>query len=67
CGRRMFLAALILASKFQQDRTYSNKAWSKISGLPVAEINLNEITFLTLIDYRLFVSQAVFQKWVTIL
>ncbi|KAI1320559.1 hypothetical protein EDD11_000521 [Mortierella claussenii] len=67
CGRRMFLAALILASKFQQDRTYSNKAWSKISGLPVSEINLNEITFLALIDYRLFVSQAVFQKWVTIL
>ncbi|KAF9326875.1 hypothetical protein BG006_009740, partial [Podila minutissima] len=67
CGRRMFLAALILASKFQQDRTYSNKAWSKISGLPVSEINLNEITFLTLIDYRLFVSQAVFQKWVIIL
>ena len=67
CGRRMFLAALILASKFQQDRTYSNKAWSKISGLPVSEINLNEITFLSLIDYRLFVSQAVFQKWVGIL
>ncbi|GJJ73142.1 PHO85 cyclin-5 [Entomortierella parvispora] len=67
CGRRMFLAALILASKFQQDRTYSNKAWSKISGLPVSEINLNEITFLGLIDYRLFVSQAVFQKWVGIL
>ncbi|KAK3811794.1 MAG: hypothetical protein J3Q66DRAFT_348476 [Benniella sp.] len=67
CGRRMFLAALILASKFQQDRTYSNKAWSKISGLPVSEINLNEITFLKLIDYRLFVSQAVFQKWITIL
>ncbi|KAF9974095.1 hypothetical protein BGZ73_002625 [Actinomortierella ambigua] len=67
CGRRMFLAALILASKFQQDRTYSNKAWSKISGLPVVEINQNEITFLTLIDYRLYVSQAVFQKWVMIL
>ncbi|KAF9978708.1 hypothetical protein BGZ65_006884 [Modicella reniformis] len=67
CGRRMFLAALILASKFQQDRTYSNKAWSKISGLPVSEINLNEITFLKLIEYRLFVSQAVFQKWITIL
>ncbi|KAG0077926.1 hypothetical protein BGZ90_006260, partial [Linnemannia elongata] len=67
CGRRMFLAALILASKFQQDRTYSNKAWSKISGLPVSEINLNEIAFLALIDYRLFVSQSVFQKWVVVL
>ncbi|KAG0250841.1 hypothetical protein BG011_008051 [Mortierella polycephala] len=67
CGRRMFLAALILASKFQQDRTYSNKAWSKISGLPVSEINANEIAFLSLIDYRLFVPQAVFQKWVVVL
>lgn len=25
CGRRMFLAALIIASKFIQDRTYSNR------------------------------------------
>lgn len=25
CGRRMFLAALIIASKFLQDRTYSNR------------------------------------------
>ncbi|KAF9562727.1 hypothetical protein EC968_005146 [Mortierella alpina] len=67
CGRRMFLAALILASKYQQDRSYSNKAWSKISGLPVAEINRNEIAFLALIEYRLFVSPAVFQKWVVVL
>ncbi|KAF9953651.1 hypothetical protein BGZ72_005257 [Mortierella alpina] len=67
CGRRMFLAALILASKYQQDRSYSNKAWSKISGLPVAEINRNEIAFLALIDYRLFVSPSVFQKWVVVL
>lgn len=27
CGRRMFLAALICASKFLQDRNYSNRAW----------------------------------------
>ncbi|KAF9989807.1 hypothetical protein BGZ75_004809 [Mortierella antarctica] len=67
CGRRMFLAALILASKYQQDRSYSNKAWSKISGLPVAEINRNEIAFLALIEYRLFVSPSVFQKWVVVL
>jgi hypothetical protein len=33
CGRRMFLAALILSSKSLQDRNYSARAWSKISGL----------------------------------
>ena len=33
CGRRMFLSALILASKYLQDRNYSTRAWGKISGL----------------------------------
>ena len=42
CGRRMFLAALILASKYLQDRNYSAKAWSKMSGLKISEINTNE-------------------------
>ncbi|EZF32937.1 hypothetical protein H101_03475, partial [Trichophyton interdigitale H6] len=46
CGRRMFLSALILASKYLQDRNYSARAWSKISGLNTAEINQNELMFL---------------------
>jgi len=33
CPRRTFLAALILASKFSQDKCYSNRAWAKLSGL----------------------------------
>lgn len=64
CGRRMFLAALILATKFLQDHAYSNKCWSKVSGLSISEINAIEVTFLNLIDYRLFVSPATFQKWI---
>ncbi|KAH8916975.1 hypothetical protein BT69DRAFT_1188185, partial [Atractiella rhizophila] len=55
CGRRMFLAALITASKFLQDRNYSNLAWSKISSLDVREININERAFLALLDYRLHI------------
>ncbi|CAI4211148.1 unnamed protein product [Parascedosporium putredinis] len=46
CGRRVFLAALILASKYLQDRNYSARAWSKISGLHTQEINQNETAFL---------------------
>ena len=38
CPRRTFLASLILASKFMQDRCYSNRAWAKLSGLPLREI-----------------------------
>lgn len=63
CGRRMFLSALIASTKYLQDKNYSNRAWSKISGLPVSEINCNEREFLASIDYRLFVSQKSFVQW----
>ena len=63
CGRRMFLASLILASKYLQDRNYSARAWSKISGLKITEINSNEMAFVTAIDWRLHVSEPLFQRW----
>ena len=63
CGRRMFLASLLLASKFVQDKTYRNSAWAKIAGLPVAEINAAERHFLELIQYRLFIAQPTFDEW----
>ncbi|KAI8580778.1 hypothetical protein K450DRAFT_235931 [Umbelopsis ramanniana AG] len=67
CGRRMFLASLILASKFLQDRNYRNSAWAKISGLPVSEINAAEMVFLKVIDCNLFISKATFDQWYSLL
>lgn len=66
CGRRMFLAALILASKYLQDRNYSARAWSKISGLNTTEINQNELMFLRAVDWRLHIPEATFQRWTDI-
>jgi PHO85 cyclin-5 len=63
CGRRMFLAAVIIASKYLQDRNYSNRAWAKISGLPVKEINANEFVFLNIADYELYVGEALYKRW----
>ncbi|KAG2219421.1 hypothetical protein INT45_010612, partial [Circinella minor] len=63
CGRRMFLASLVIASKFVQDKTYRNSAWAKIAGLPVSEINAAERIFLDLIDYRLYIAQPTFEQW----
>lgn len=63
CGRRMFLASLIVASKYLQDKNYSNTAWSKICGLQVKEINMVERRFLQLIVYNLYVSEESFDNW----
>ncbi|KAI5282230.1 hypothetical protein KEM52_003736, partial [Ascosphaera acerosa] len=61
CGRRMFLTALILASKYLQDHNYSARAWAKISGLDVQELNKNETTFLQAVNWKLHVPEAMFQ------
>ncbi|EAU32646.1 conserved hypothetical protein [Aspergillus terreus NIH2624] len=66
CGRRMFLSALILASKYLQDRNYSARAWSKISGLNTVEINQNELMFLKAVDWKLHIPESTFQRWTDI-
>lgn len=58
CPRRTFLASLILASKFTQDRCYSNKAWAKLSGLPPREIGRCERALGDALDWRLWVGKA---------
>ncbi|SPO37078.1 related to PCL5 - cyclin [Pseudozyma flocculosa] len=65
CPRRMFLAAVMVSSKFVQDRTYSNRAWCKISGLPVKELGRIERAFLAAIDYRLVVGESEWEAWVS--
>ncbi|EIW83131.1 hypothetical protein CONPUDRAFT_143136 [Coniophora puteana RWD-64-598 SS2] len=57
CPRRAFLAALILASKFMQDRCFSNRAWAKLSGLPPREIGRCERALGEALDWRLWVGK----------
>ena len=49
----MFLSALIIAWKFLSDRTYTNSAWAKISGLQTEEINRNERVLLGMLGWTL--------------
>ncbi|KAJ2664992.1 PHO85 cyclin-5 [Coemansia sp. RSA 1199] len=63
CGRRMFVAALISASKFMFDQSYSNKAWNKITKLPPRQISDMERAFLDMIDYRLYVDRSTYEKF----
>lgn len=62
-GRRVFLSALILATKYLQDSNYSARAWSKISGLKVTEINTNEMVFLQAVNWKLYIPDSMWAKW----
>lgn len=67
CGRRMFLAALMASSKYLNDKNYKNKTWSRVASLNILEINATEMIFLRLIDYQLYVSKPLYDKWVSLL
>jgi hypothetical protein len=67
CGRRMFLAALMLASKYLNDKNYKNKTWAAIACLDVKEINAAEMIFLKLIDYQLHVNKPLYDNWISVL
>ena len=58
CPRRTFLASVILASKFSQDKCYSNRAWAKLSGLPPREIGRCERALGQALGWRLWVGKT---------
>ncbi|KAI0302524.1 hypothetical protein BC826DRAFT_984817 [Russula brevipes] len=57
CPRRTFLASLILASKFTQDKCFSNRAWAKLAGLPAREIGRCERALGEALEWRLWVGK----------
>lgn len=61
CPRRTFLAALILALKFMQDKCYSNHAWAKLSGLPPREVGQCERALGDALGWRLWVGKGINQ------
>ena len=62
CPRRAFLASLILASKFMQDKCYSNRAWAKLAGLPAREIGRCERALGEALGWRLWVGKMPGQR-----
>ncbi|KAG0172667.1 hypothetical protein DFQ29_008278 [Apophysomyces sp. BC1021] len=60
---RLFTTALVLANKFLDDNTFTNKTWSDVSSIPVHELNIMEMEFLSALNYRIYVRHAQFFSW----
>ena len=60
---RILFTAILVSIKYNEDVIYDNLYYAKIAGLPVKEINYLERKFLEIINYDLFVSDELFQKY----
>ena len=60
---RILFSAILMSIKFNEDRYYDNKYYSKIAGVKVKELKQIEYKFLDLIDFKLFISEDEFLKY----
>jgi hypothetical protein len=54
---------MMLAAKYHDDLFYNNAYFSKLGGLAVSELNSLELEMLNILDYDLFVSNKLFEKY----
>jgi len=60
-AHRLFISAILIASKFLDDLFYTNVFVSKVAGVSAEELNRLEIEFLAAIRFSLYVQPEVYQ------
>ena len=66
--RRILLTAMIVSSKIWDDNSYENDQFSKVfTNLGVSEINSLERIFLELINYKVYVKQSEYFRYLLII
>ena len=60
---KIILASFIVTIKFHEDDYYSLTFYAKLGGVTIKEINNLEYEFLNLIDFNLFVSDELYDKY----
>jgi hypothetical protein len=52
--RSLFISALIVAFKFQDDRPYNNKSWANLYKIDIDRLNAMEIDFCKMMRWQLW-------------
>eukprot|EP00727_Mastigamoeba_balamuthi_P011143 m51a1_g6651 putative cyclin p3 1 (441) ;mRNA; r:135914-138164 len=59
---RVIITSVMLALKFNEDKTYANKFFSRVAGIDLEELNNLELTFLRSLDWDLDVTASTFSQ-----
>ena len=62
---RLFFMSVVVATKYNEDKHYSNTYYAKIGGVELEQLNQMEIEFVMGIKFDLFVEAKVFDKYET--
>ena len=60
---RILFTSILVAIKYNEDKIYNNSFYSKVAGISMKELNALENKFLIIIDFDLFISKEVYEKY----
>ena len=60
---RVLFGAILIAIKYNEDKFYDNKYYSDIAGVDLKELKSIEYKFVELINFKMYVSDDIFNKY----
>ena len=58
-----YFGAIIIAVKFNEDKYYTNRYYSKIGGMDLRQLNEMEMELLLNINFDLYIEDKVYDKY----
>lgn len=60
---RILFTAVLLSIKYNEDSFFDNQYYSEIAGVKIKELKLLEYTFISMVDFKLFVCDDIYEKY----
>ncbi len=60
---RILFSSILISIKFNEDKFFEHKYYSSVAGVSMKELKELEMDFLKLINYNVFVSKKIFEKY----
>ena len=60
---RILFTAVLISIKYNEDSFYENNYYADIAGVKLKELKLLEYTFISMVDFKLYVSNEIYEKY----
>ena len=60
---RILFTAVLISIKYNEDSFFDNKYYSEIAGVKIKELKLLEYTFIRMVDFDIYVSDDIYEKY----
>lgn len=64
---RILFTAVLISIKYNEDSFYDNIYYSEIAGVKIKELKLLEYTFISMVDFKFYVSSEIYKKYLDFL